>query len=56
MDLWAHLSNLGPAEYQRAITVHAMGCEIKKLHDEGYSVDADRLLEELHDVITTAPR
>ena len=48
MNLWDHLSNLSAEDLQDAITIHAMGREIKKLHDEGYSVDADRLLDELH--------
>ena len=49
MNLWEHLSNFSVTDFQRAITIHAMGTEIKKLHDEGYSVDADRLLDELHE-------
>ena len=48
MNLWDHLSNLSAEDLQDAITTHAMGREIKRLHDEGYSVDADRLLDELY--------
>ena len=48
MNLWDHLSNLSVTELERAISVRALGAQIKRLHDEGYSVDADRLLDELH--------
>ena len=56
MSLWDHLNNFSVTDAERAITVHAMGTEIKKLHEQGYSVDADRLLDELHERLSQAGR
>lgn len=49
MGLLEHLSNLDLVDAERAIAIRAIGTEAKKLYDEGYTVDADRLLDELSD-------
>ena len=49
MGLLEHLSNIDLVDAKRAIAIRAMGAEAKKLYDEGYAVDADRVLDELSD-------
>jgi very-short-patch-repair endonuclease len=45
--MWSHLPVRNLIDMQRQATVQAMGVEIVRLYDEGYRVDADRLLDEL---------
>jgi len=47
MGLLEHLSNIDVDDVERAIAIRGMGAEVKKLYDEGYAIDADRVLDDL---------
>ena len=49
MGLLEQLGNLDVRDLERAIAIRGMGAEAKRLYDEGYAVDADRVLDELAD-------
>jgi very-short-patch-repair endonuclease len=45
--MWTHLPVRSLIDMQRQAAVQAMGAEIVRLYEEGYHVDADRMLDEL---------
>lgn len=47
MGLFEQLGNIDLAEVERVIAIRGMGAEARALYDEGYVVDADRVLDEL---------
>jgi hypothetical protein len=49
--MWTQLPVRSLIDMQRQAAVQAMGAEIRRLYDEGYHVDADRMLDELSERI-----
>lgn len=45
--MWDHLSARNLIALQRIALLRVMGEEAKRLLDEGYAVDADRVLDEI---------
>lgn len=45
--MWDHMSPRNLLALQRIAALRALGEEAKRLHDEGYPVDADRVLDEI---------
>lgn len=45
--MWDHMTARSLVHLQRLAALRALGEEAKRLHDEGYTVDADRVLDEM---------
>lgn len=45
--MWDHMTARSLVHLQRLAALRALGEEAKRLHDEDYTVDADRVLDEM---------
>lgn len=49
--MWSDLPVRNLVSMQRQAAIAQVGREVKRLHEEGYAVEADKLLEQLHERI-----
>lgn len=50
MSMWDYITPRNLADWQRESTLKLMGEEAKQLLAEGYEVDANRILDEMHEL------
>lgn len=49
MNMWDHLTPRNLIDAQRDMTVREMGERAAALYEEGYAVEADRVLDEMNE-------
>lgn len=47
--MFNHIGPQNLIHLQRSMALKLMGLEVKRLYDEGYPVDADRMLDEMNE-------